>query len=794
MLDLNTTSTTPDESLIQQIQPYFNKWWWFIVSSLVLLSVAVIYLRYSTNIYQAEASILIKDTQAGGGISELAALGDLGMLGNSFNSVENEIEVLSSRRLMSKVVEELNLDIQYFNEGNVKTSESFQSASFKIIKSSNTDVIDPFQFYVQRISSTEVKYWEENSDDTQTAILGEPIPFDQEVILTILDAKRPIKETESKEAPIYLIKVSGFESSVVRYANKLTVDQSVKRGSVIDLSISDPVPTKTAAILNQLIVEYNKDATQDKNIVAQNTVNFIEDRLATIELSLDSVELKKQQFKQENSISDIVAEATMNLESSAEYTAKQIEAQTQLRIARDLRTYLSNLGEDDYIPANLTLDSGSINQSINEYNELLLTLNQRRETATELNPLIQELQSRLTKLKGGISASLNSYIQSLETRLGSILSQNNRLSRRIGEVPSTERTARDIERDQTIVEAIYLYLFQKKEETAISLAVTAPKAKIVDSALVADQPISPKPSIILLGALIVGLLIPFAFIYLKGLFYDKIENRKDVTRKLPSVPFLGEVPKLASDEADKIAKNDRSVLAESFRILRTNLQYKIAALEKTDKAPIIIVTSSVKGEGKTFVSFNLAMTMANSGKKVLLLGGDIRNPQLHRYLQKGSKSLNGVTEFLVYPEYKAEEFIHTSDDNENLHIMLSGAIPPNPAELWLSDRVEDLLDYARNNYDLVIIDSAPSMLVTDTLLISDKADVTVYVSRANYTEKPLLDFVSDTIESGKLKNVAIVLNNVKIANFGYGNKYAYSYGVDQDTTWEKFLKAIKLKK
>jgi capsular exopolysaccharide synthesis family protein len=243
-----------------------------------------------------------------------------------------------------------------------------------------------------------------------------------------------------------------------------------------------------------------------------------------------------------------------------------------------------------------------------------------------------------------------------------------------------------------------------------------------------------------------------------------------------------------------ITRNDRSVLAESFRILRTNLQYKIAALTLGDKAPLIIVTSSVKGEGKTFISFNLAMTMANSGKKVLLLGGDIRNPQLHRYLEKGSKSLKGVTEFLVYPEYTPQEFIHKSDENENLHIMLSGAIPPNPAELWLTDRVAKLFDYGRSNYDAVIIDSAPSMLVTDTLLISDHADVTVYVSRANYTEKPLLDFVSDTIESGKLKNVAMVLNNVKIANFGYGNKYAYSYGVDKDNAWESFLKTIKLKK
>jgi capsular exopolysaccharide synthesis family protein len=792
MQELNSPSMENEESLGMQIQPYLRKWWWFVISAILILSIAVIYLRYATSVYQAEATILIKDTKSGGGISELGALADFGMLGSNFNTVENEIEILSSRKLMSRVVEELALDVQYFNEGNVKISESFQSASFKIVKNNTEKLSEPAAFYVQRVSEDEISYWIEEGSEPKIVKIGSAVSIMEKLSIVFLDSKRPTT-LEEEEFPVFLINISGFESTVIRYTNKLMVDQAVKSGSVINLSIADPVPAKAEAILNQLIVEYNKDATEDKNIVAQNTVNFIDERLANIELSLDSVEIKKERFKINNNLSDIVAEAQLNLQSGAEYSARQIEAQTQLSIARDLRNYMSSLGANEYIPANLTMENASINQIINNYNELLLTYNQRTETATDLNPLIQELQGQLSSLKTAINSSLSSYIKSLETRLGSISSQSSSINRRLGEVPGTERTARDIERDQTIVEAIYLYLFQKKEETAISLAVTAPKAKIVDSALVAKQPISPKPQIILLGALIVGLLIPFAFIYLKGLFYNKIENRKDITKKLSSVPFLGEIPRLAPDEADRITKNDRSVLAESFRILRTNLQYKIAALPKTGKAPLIAVTSCVKGEGKTFVSYNLAMTMANSGKKVLLLGGDIRNPQLHRYLIKGSKMLKGVTEFLVYPEYKPEEFIYESDENENFKIMMSGAIPPNPAELWMSDRVEELFNYGRDNYDAVIIDSAPSMLVTDTLLISDKVDVTVYVSRANYTEKPLLDFVRDTVESGKLKNVAMVLNNVKIANFGYGNKYAYSYGAYEATVWVKFLKALNLK-
>ncbi len=793
MNESNHTLQNQEISLSEQIRPYLQKWWAFIVSVVLFVFLALLYLRYASDVYQADASILIKDTQAGSGISELGALGDIGMLGNNFNTVENEIEILTSRRLMSQVVADLNLNVKYFNEGNIKTSEIFQSTPFEVVVVEAAEKIGSRRFYVQMLNNGLIEFWQEDADNTTRVALNNPIAIDEE--LTVMFKATNWKLDNAQEENLdYLIKVYPFEATVINYTDKLNAQQSVKRGSVIDLSMTDPVPSKAAAILNQLIEAYNEDAIADKNLVAQNTVDFIEDRLASIELSLDSVEIKKERFKRENNLSDIVAEATLNLESSAKFSAQEVEAETQLQIARDLQNYIAGLENNDYIPANLTLESAPINTSIAEYNELLLLYNQRTETATELNPIVQDLQFQLDKLQKAIAASLDSYIKSLEIRLRSISRQNRVVDSRIGEVPSTERTARDIERDQSIVEAIYLYLFQKKEETAISLAVTAPKAKVVDRAWVADNPISPKPRIILLGSFTIGLIIPFAFIYFKELFYNKIESRKDVTKRLPNMTLLGEVPKLDSDDSDMVQKNDRSVLAESFRILRTNLQYKLSALPDKSSSPCIIVTSSVKGEGKTFVSYNLAMTMANSGKKVLLIGGDIRNPQLHRYLQKGSKSLKGVTEFLVYPEYKPEDFVHQSDANNNLRIMLSGSIPPNPAELWLSDRVDELIAYAKSNFDAVIIDSAPSMLVTDTLLISDKADVTVYVTRANYTEKPLLDYIGDTIDAGKLKNVAMVLNNVKIANFGYGNKYAYSYGVDQVPAWKQLLIKLKLKK
>jgi tyrosine-protein kinase Etk/Wzc len=290
-----------------------------------------------------------------------------------------------------------------------------------------------------------------------------------------------------------------------------------------------------------------------------------------------------------------------------------------------------------------------------------------------------------------------------------------------------------------------------------------------------------------------GLLLPGAAVYGRSIFYNKIESRTDIEKILPHVNILGEVPKLDKEGSDYIQLNDRSVLAESFRIIRTNLQYKLNAVNH-DHTKVVLVTSTVKGEGKTLVAFNLANTFSYSGKKVLLIGADIRNPQLHRYSATMSKRTPGVTEFLTDDHLKLQDLTITSSVNKNLDIILSGAIPPNPAELWMQDRTKTLFDEAKENYDLVIVDSAPTILVTDTLLINKYADVTAYITRANYTDTSLLEFVADTIKEGKLSNVAIVVNNVKLVNFGYGNKYGYAYGEEKKTLWSSFKSRFQKKR
>jgi tyrosine-protein kinase Etk/Wzc len=504
------------------------------------------------------------------------------------------------------------------------------------------------------------------------------------------------------------------------------------------------------------------------------------------------VERGIQNFKTSENLTDLVTEAELNLEFSAGIGREVIETETQLKIALLLKDKFKG---DVFalIPENIGLKDVNFEQSAAKYNVLVQEYLRYKENSTPKNPVLQRLGYDITSLREAILVSLNNVISSMSIQKESLTKELNRVSGKISDIPENERVNRDIERDRIVVEAVYLLLNQKKETTAISLAVTASKAKIVDYPLAAKGPISPKPRIVYLAMFICGLLVPGAVVYGVSIFYNRIVSRKDIEKYLPNTDILGEVPKLDKDSNDYIQLNDRSVLAESFRILRTNLQYKLNAVSHDD-TKVVLVTSTVKGEGKTIVAVNLANTFSYSGKNVLLIGGDIRNPQLHKYFDKVSKRTRGVTDFLTDDHVKLKDLIITSSTNKSLDILVSGPIPPNPAELWMQDRTKTLFEEAKDLYDLVIVDSAPTILVTDTLLINKYADVTAYVTRADYTDMSLLEFVSDAVKDGKLKNVAVIVNNVKLANFGYGNKYGYAYGEEKRTLWSTFKRRFQKKR
>ena len=605
------------------------------------------------------------------------------------------------------------------------------------------------------------------------------MPFGNITVIPNLDNPTKFKSFISKTISV---SYRDLDKVAAVFQRNLSVVNELTNSNVVVISMQSPVQSKAEDFINELVFQYNRDAIEDRGQVAKKTSDFIDSRLEIITKELDSVETNKESFKSSNRLTNIEAQAQLILENASDFEKRQFNVNTQIELANTMIDYMENSSNNDLLPSNIGIEGGDVSESVNNYNELVLQRNRLLKSSTAKNPVVINVNDQIEEIRQSILSSLKNTTNSLKVSLRDLNFQESVLNSKLSKVPTNEKIYRGIERQQGIKEQLYLFLLQQREEAAISLAVTAPKAKVVDKAYSSSTPVSPKKSLIYLGSILAGLLVPFLFIYSRDLLNNKISNRRDIETGISNLNLIGEIPKLKKDEEQLIQLNDRSILAESFRILRTNLQYLfINKLENSHKSNTVFVTSTIKGEGKTFVAFNLALTLALTGKKVVLVGGDIRNPQLHRYLPKELQNQRGLTEYIMDASIKTRDIASKSSENENLSIVLSGAIPPNPAELLMLDRTKQFFEELRDDYDFVVVDTAPSMLVTDTILINKLADVTLYVFRANYTEKRLLEFVNDAMEDGRLMNVAGVLNNVSLSNFGYGNKYGYSYSDEKPT-------------
>lgn len=791
MSELKTSIKEEDFNLKELIAPYVRFLPWFILSALVFLSLAFLYIRYSTYVYQSEATILIKDTN-NGSLSELAAFEDLGLggAGLSKSDFENEIEILKSKRLISEVVRDLNLNVKYYREGNVKSSEVFLETPCTVTVVSLKDSSPYFlkSLYIKPISVKEFIIKDSEDAQESTYSFGDILNLDFGELVVNSTTIRSRRSDKKGFNDFILVSISSVSQAVIDLKNNLNIEAANKNSSVLKISFNSSAPNKSEAILNTLIDVYNNDAIQDRNLVSANTAKFIDRRLEIITSELDSVETKNVNFREDKNVTDIATEGQLFLQSKTELERKRLEVSTKIGLASAMNELLQNGSDNELLPVNLGLSGDGLATSIQEYNNLILEKERLLKSSTSANPVIITLDNQLKQLRSSITSSLDNVKTSLEIEDRDLRRQSGSIGGKIADIPSLTKAARDIMRQQEIKEALYLYLLQKREETAISLAVTTPKAKIVDRAYSLRDPISPKPKIVYLGALVLGLLIPFGIVYVKTLLDTKIHNRLDIEKALPELAILGEVPTIDSKESETITSNDRSVLAEAFRILRTNLGYFIKSSSGIN-GNTIFVTSTIKGEGKTFVAYNLALSLATTGKKVLLVGADIRNPQLHRYIDKNIWTI-GLSEYLFDDTVDVDSItFEVKNESEQMDLILSGRIPPNPAELLMNGRFETLISEVKEDYDYVVVDTAPTLLVTDTLLISQNADMTVYVSRADYTETKLLEYPKELYRDGKLKNIAFAINGIKINNFGYGSKYGYGYGYGQ--TKKSLFKRLK---
>lgn len=777
-MDKNNSKET---DLKELVFPFLYQWKYFVAIILLLLLLAFYYIKSTAPVYKIQTSVLIKDAKkmssASGDFGVLQSLGAFSNMGT--NSIENELEVFKSKTIVEDVLKQRNFQISVYAKQKYYDLEIYDKDNpyiFNIVNEKNESELAQKPINISA-KGNEIFLSSDNWDQKIKGVFDRVInlPFANVII-----RKNPHYQKNKKvDTSNLFFLYNEFNETVFSFQESLKVDLLDKDATVIGLSINFPNKEKGKDFLNALIRQYNVYAINDKSVESKKTKEFIDDRIVLISRELGDVETEKQKFKSTNNIVDLAGEAKINLQIKQQTRAKMLEFDTQLELNNMLQNFLARKDVTDVLPANIGLDNEAAAKNIQEYNLLVIKRNKFLENATENNSIVKELDKQLIDLKGALSEGLERNKITLQIGKNSVISEMGNSEDKISQIPFQEKLFRNIERQQQIKENLYLLLLQKREEAAITMAITAEKARVIDKAYVNKKQVAPKKMYALALALCSGFLLAFSIVYFKMLFNNKVSTRKDV-EKLSSRPVISEIPHIVNKKSEIIKLNDITPIAEAFRILVTNLKFM---LPKNGKTPVLMVTSSVKGEGKTFISVNFALALSSSLKKVVVIGSDIRNPQLQRYNPE-SKNVHGLTEYLYGDINKSEDIIFKSGFNENCDFIYSGSIPPNPVDLLQSSRYVDLLEDLKTKYDYIVIDTAPLLLVTDSFLIAEYVDATLYVVRSEISKKDFINFANKQIESESLKNVAFVLNDVKNNNLGYSNQYGYGYHSDKKKWWQ----------
>ena len=789
-MSLNSQNFSSEKGLNDIISSYTKHWKWFVLSVIMTLALAYVKLRYSIPEYAAEAKIQILDDK--NSTSELSTFQDLGIMPGGANKVEDEIQIINSRSNLIEVVKTLGLNVKVTSLGKIVDSEVYQNPPFKVNFIAKDSIVNnaDFSFYITLSNATSFGYKEQEDLPLKPFSYGKNIstPIGDIVITP------NVMDIEAYSNNKYKVSVSPVPLVAQQYQLKILVSPAAEYSNILNITLTDPIQKKANDIINTLVDTYNNNATADRKAVADKTSDFINDRITEIYSDLSDEDQNEEEYKSGRGITDIASQSSVNLTVSASSQQELQNASLQLNIASSMKDLVENQEGFDVLPSNVGLSDPSIANTTARYNELVAERNRLLKSSNEKNPIIVNLDQQLQGLKRSMQSSLGSMTNNLGLQVNSLSSQLSQVNSRLYAAPKNQRALRDIGRKQQTTESLYLYLLQKREESQISFASSKPKSKIIDrSYSVSPTPVSPNKKIVYMAFFIFGLLIPFSVIYASDLLDNKVHSKTTLEKLIKDIPVLGELPKLGKKEAKLVGKDDRSILAESLRIIRTNIDYMMKSKSKEGKGNLIYITSSVPGEGKTFLSSNLSMIFASTNKKVLLIGADIRNPKLYSFFKSknidelGGSTRNrdtGLTEYLYDKDLNIKEITHSMLVHSNtIDVIYSGKIPPNPAELLMSSRMKELLEEVSEKYDYVIVDTAPLMVVTDTLLITEYADHIIYVTKAGVTEKKVLEFPVKLKNEGKLKGLSFVVNNVKVSNLGYGGSYGYGYGKTHKKWW-----------
>lgn len=757
-------------------------WYWFVLSLIIFGSLGAIYLRYTTPMYQSTAKLLIKDESGSNRRGQsLQNMSNLGIISNS-TGIDNEMEILTSHSLAEDAIRDLKLYVNYSTKGRVKDVILYRNQPLnvdvdpehleKLNAPIDLTITKDSIFYI--VSGTYYVPTNDNSNEGPYSINRKitNLPATIATRAGIITISSNYGHT-LKNSDVLNVSILSPRMAANKYTSELQVSQTAKSTSIAQLQLTDEVPQRSLDYLKQLAIVYNRQANEDKNTIALRTDKFINDRLSKINTELGKTEGELQNYKQKNGIVELQMNAGNSVANQNNSELKLADVETQIElfntIAREVESSSRNLTQ--VIPSNVGLDDQSSTSLINKYNELVLERNRLLRSASESSPVVEPLTAQIRELNGNIRRAIAAARQNLLIQRDAVSAQVNKYNGQVAETPQQERMLTQIDRQQEVKSGLYLMLLQKREENSISLAATADKGKLIDDPQLVGK-ISPKSTSIMMVALLIGLVIPVLVILVLQFFRYKIEGHDDVARltKLPIIADVAVASNKAKGKADIVVhENQNNQMEEIFRSMRTNLQFMLKEGQK-----VVLFTSSTSGEGKTFNAANLSVSFGLLGKKVILVGLDIRRPRLAELFGINDHK-HGITNLLVKDNPTAEELqeqILPSGVNKNLDLLMAGPIPPNPAELIARNSLDIIINLLKEKYDYIMIDTAPVGLVTDTLQIARVVDASIYMCRADYTPKSSFNLINALANENKFPNMAIVLNGIDMSK----RKYSYYYG------------------
>lgn len=773
-IERESTSSLPRFTLYDFVQLILSNWYWFALSIIVCCLCAAFYLRRTAPVYQRSASVLVKDSRKGSA-AEVIAFSDI-MGGMGRRSVDNEVYILQSRRLMEEVVKRYDLGTSYSVSGRIRTSDIYGSTPLlvKFITAAPSDA-GSFKYTIKKDGKIALGDFRDRKGEEQsfkaTAVIGDTITTPLGKIIFVPTPY--VDQYTDKKVNVTKYPLNEITES---YRKRLQCNITDKMASVINISMSDVVPKRAEDVINGIIDAYNADAINDKREISNLTEKFINERLLTLGQELNVADDEIASFKKENRIYSPHEEASLSAEEIARLKKESMSLEGSLEIAQYILDYVRNdASGSSLIPAATVSMSGAssaLASQIDMYNTNVLNYQRLLAESSENSPVIMDLKAQISSVRGAIITSLESHIEGLKLQIANVSNEQRKADFRMTSSPTKEKELLSITRQQKVKEELYIYLLTKLEENALTGATAESNARVIDLAYGSNRPISPRSMMIYLMALVIGAIIPFVILYIMELLNTTVRSRREVEEAL-SAPFLGDIPRFEgkADYNVVVKENSRDVISEAFRILRTNINF----MSVDRNMQVITLTSSIPHSGKTFISTNLAMTLAISGKKVLLMDLDLRRRTLSK--QMGHRNdRRGLTSYLSGTLSSLNDAISKTSLHDNLDMMYAGPQPPNPSEMLMSQRVDAMMTELRKMYDYIIIDNVPAMAVADAMIIDRFVDLTIYVVRQGNLDRRQLPDIEQLYREKKFNNMAIVLNGVSHNRSSYGYGYGYGYG------------------